>query len=36
MTLNIELTVLLYQNGYLPEWDEAVFEKVMEQSQKML
>lgn len=31
--LNMELTVLLYRNGYPPEWDEEVFEKVMEQAE---
>ena len=31
--LNMDLTVLLYQNGYPPEWDEEVFEKVMEQAE---
>lgn len=31
--LNMELTILLYQNGYPPEWDEEVFEKVMEQAE---
>ena len=35
--LNVELTVLLYRNGYPPEWneevDEEVFEKVMEQAE---
>lgn len=31
--LNMELTVLLYQNGYPPEWDEEVFQKVMEQAE---
>ena len=31
--LNKELTVLLYKNGYPPEWDEEVFEKVMEQAE---
>lgn len=31
--LNMELTVLLYENGYPPEWDEEVFEKVMEQAE---
>ena len=31
--LNMELTVLLYNNGYPPEWDEEVFEKVMEQTE---
>lgn len=31
--LNMELKVLLYQNGYPPEWDEEVFDKVMEQAE---
>ncbi|NLD33424.1 MAG: DUF3387 domain-containing protein, partial [Clostridiales bacterium] len=31
--LNMKLTVLLYNNGYPPEWDEEVFEKVMEQAE---
>ena len=31
--LDMDLTVLLYQNGYPPEWDEEVFEKVMEQAE---
>ena len=31
--LNMELTILLYENGYPPEWDEEVFEKVMEQAE---
>ena len=31
--LNEHLTVLLYRNGYPPEWDEEVFEKVMEQAE---
>lgn len=31
--LNMELTVLLYNNGYPPEWDEEVFEKVLEQAE---
>ena len=31
--LNMDLTVLLYKNGYPPEWDEEVFEKVMEQAE---
>ena len=26
----MELTILLYENGYPPEWDEEVFEKVMD------
>jgi type I restriction enzyme R subunit len=31
--LDMELTVLLYNNGYPPEWDEEVFEKVMQQAE---
>ena len=31
--LNMDLTILLYQNGYPLEWDEEVFEKVMEQAE---
>ena len=31
--LNMDLTILLYQNGYPPEWDVEVFEKVMEQAE---
>lgn len=31
--LNRDLTVLLYKNGYPPEWDEEIFEKVMEQAE---
>ncbi len=31
--LNMDLTVLLYENGYPPEWDEEVFEKVMAQAE---
>lgn len=31
--LRMHLTVLLYQNGYPPEWDEEVFEKVMAQAE---
>lgn len=31
--LNRDLTVLLYKNGYPPEWDEEIFEQVMEQSE---
>ena len=31
--LNMDLTVLLYRNGYSPEWDEEVFEKVVEQAE---
>lgn len=31
--LNMDLTILLYNNGYPPEWDEEVFEKVLEQAE---
>jgi type I restriction enzyme R subunit len=31
--LNMDLTVLLYENGYPPEWDEEVFNKIMEQAE---
>ena len=31
--LNMDLTVLLYNSGYPPEWDEEVFDKVMEQAE---
>ncbi|NLV70404.1 MAG: DUF3387 domain-containing protein, partial [Clostridiales bacterium] len=31
--LNMDLTVLLYKNGYPPEWDEEVFERVLEQAE---
>lgn len=31
--LNMELTVLLYHNGYPPQWNEEVFEQVMEQAE---
>lgn len=31
--LNEDLTVLLYKNGYPPQWDEEVFNKVMEQAE---
>ncbi len=31
--LNMDLTVLLYRSGYPPEWDEEVFEKVLEQAE---
>lgn len=31
--MNMDLTVLLYKNGYPPEWDEEVFNKVMEQAE---
>lgn len=31
--LNMDLTVLLYESGYPPEWDDEVFEQVMEQAE---
>lgn len=31
--LNMELTILLYKNGYPPEWNDEVFEKVMKQAE---
>jgi len=31
--LNMDLTILLYKNGYPPEWDEEVFERVLEQAE---
>lgn len=31
--MNMDLTVLLYKNGYPPEWDEEVFNKIMEQAE---
>lgn len=31
--LNMDLTVLLYHNGYPPQWNEEVFEQVMEQAE---
>ena len=31
--LNMDLMILLYQNGYPPEWDEEIFEKVMAQAE---
>lgn len=31
--LRMHLTVLLYKNGYPPEWDEEVFEKVLAQAE---
>lgn len=33
--LSMELTVLLYKNGYPPQWDEEVFETVLEQAENM-
>ena len=31
--LNMDLTKLLYRNGYPPQWDDEVFEKVLEQAE---
>lgn len=31
--LNMDLTILLYNNGYPPEWNEEVFNKVLEQAE---
>lgn len=31
--LNMDLTILLYKSGYPPEWDEEVFERVLEQAE---
>lgn len=31
--LNMDLTILLYKNGYPPEWNDEVFDKVMEQAE---
>jgi len=31
--LNMDLTILLYNSGYPPDWNEEVFEKVMEQAE---
>ncbi len=31
--LSMELTILLYENGYPPQWDDEVFEKVLEQAE---
>jgi len=31
--LKLELTILLYQNGYPPEWDYEVYRQVMEQAE---
>ena len=31
--LNMELTVLLYDNGYPPEWSKEIFDKMMAQMQ---
>ncbi|MFQ9293065.1 MAG: type I restriction enzyme endonuclease domain-containing protein [Haemophilus parainfluenzae] len=29
----MELTLLLYQNGYPPQWNSEVFDKVLEQAE---
>ena len=29
----MDLTVLLYKNGYPPEWNDEVFERIMEQAE---
>ncbi|OOO00290.1 MAG: type I restriction endonuclease [Epulopiscium sp. Nele67-Bin004] len=34
-SLNMELTILLYQNGYPPEWNEEIFDKIMKQTENM-
>ncbi|MCL2290723.1 MAG: HsdR family type I site-specific deoxyribonuclease [Bacteroidetes bacterium] len=31
--LNLELTILLYQNGYPPDWNDEVFTQVLEQAE---
>ena len=31
--LSMDLTVLLHDNGYPPEWDEEVFKKVLDQAE---
>ena len=31
--LNMDLTILLYDNGYPPEWDDEVFKQVMSQAE---
>lgn len=31
--LNMQLTILLYENGYPPEWNQEIFEKVLEQAE---
>lgn len=33
--LNMDLTVLLYENGYPPKWDDEVFDKIMQQTENM-
>lgn len=33
--LSMGLTVLLYKNGYPPQWDDEVFQKVLEQAENM-
>lgn len=31
--LNMDLTVLLYENGYPPDWDDEIFNQVLEQAE---
>ncbi|MGL5972316.1 MAG: type I restriction enzyme endonuclease domain-containing protein [Oscillospiraceae bacterium] len=31
--LNMDLTKLLYKNGYPPQWDDEIFEKVLEHAE---
>lgn len=31
--LNMDLCILLYNSGYPPEWDDEVFDKVLEQAE---
>lgn len=31
--LNMDLTLLLYHHGYPPEWNEDIFEQVMDQAE---
>ncbi|WP_322153513.1 type I restriction endonuclease subunit R [Paratractidigestivibacter sp.] len=33
--LRMDLVIMLYKNGYPPEWDDEVFEKVMEQAENL-
>lgn len=33
--LSMGLTILLYKNGYPPQWDDEVFQKVLEQAENM-
>ena len=31
--LNMDLTILLYENGYPPQWNDEVFEQVLGQAE---